>query len=40
MTREGDVPWQQPVDLTDGMIGDLSEDVVKIELRVEAVELS
>ena len=33
------VPWQHLVDLADWVVGDAFEDVVEIELRVEAVEL-
>jgi hypothetical protein len=36
--RERDLPWQQFVDLVDGVVGDAFEDVVEIELRVEVVE--
>ncbi|MBB5058850.1 hypothetical protein HDF16_003573 [Granulicella aggregans] len=36
---EGYVPRQQFVDLADGMAGDAIKDVVKIEFRVEPVEL-
>ena len=37
--RERYVPWQQLADLADGVIGDLGEDVVEIEFRVEPIEL-
>ena len=33
------VPWQELVDLADGMVGDALKDVVEIEFRVAAVEL-
>ncbi len=33
------VPWQEIVDLGDGMVGDAFEHVLEIDLRVEAVEL-
>jgi hypothetical protein len=36
---EGDVPGQQFVDLADGVVCDLSKDVMEIELRVKSVEL-
>ena len=39
MAGEGDVPWQQFVDLGYGVVCDLGEDVLEIELWVESVEL-
>ena len=33
------VPWQQLVDLANGVVGDAFEDVVEIEFWVEPVEL-
>jgi len=36
---EGDVPRQELVDGTDGVLGDACQDMVEIELWVEVVEL-
>lgn len=36
---ERQVPWQEVVDPTDGVIRDPVEDVLEIDLRVESVEL-
>ena len=33
------VPGEQFFDAVDGVVGDLGEDVLEIDLRVEAVEL-
>lgn len=36
--RSGDTPRQQLIDPVDGMVGDVSEDVVQISLWIDAVE--
>lgn len=34
-----ELPWQQVVDALDGVVGDASEDLFEIELRVESIQL-
>jgi hypothetical protein len=40
LQRCGHVPWQQIVDLADGIVSDLCQHCSQIELRIESVEFS
>lgn len=39
MVLEAGIPWQEVVELADGLVGDALENVLEVELGVEAVEL-
>jgi len=38
LKRGGEVPGEQFLDTTDGMVGDLGQHCAEVELRIEAVQ--